>query len=370
MEKRPDIESLCCVNEECKEFGQRGKGNLKVRKSYGQDGIRYLRCRSCRKEFSERRGSALFNLKIAESKAASIIEHLDSRCGVVATAKLVKVAKDTVSRLNRETGKVSKQLHNVKVVDVKPRVLQFDEKWSFTSKKQKNVTPLDDISEVGDHWDVNCIDPESKLLLTLVPGPRTSATIEQAVLDAAGRLAKDAVIPAIITDGESAYPEAILQAFGNKYPAPRSSNLGRPPAPILRVPHDLVYAQVIKHRSAGRVDNVEIRPIFGKGKLDFIVEMLGWQKPNTSAIERFNLTDRARNARKARKSLTWSKKVREHDAMSFTSLLLYNFHHYHSSLSLRTEDGQLIKRTPAMAAGLANKQFSLIELLRLSPIGY
>jgi transposase-like protein len=367
METRPSIESLCCINEECKEFREKGKGNLRVRKSYGKDQIRYLRCSRCSSEFSERKGTALFNSKIAESKAVSVIEHLDSRCGVNATARLVKVSKDSVSRLSRITGRVFNSLHDVMVKDTHPKALQFDEKWAFTEKKQKNLTSSDDPTEVGDHWDVNCIDPQSKLLLTLVPGPRTSESIKAAVADAAARLAKDAARPAIFTDGEPAYEEAILEVFGNSYPPLRTSNLGRPPLPILRVPHDLVYAQVIKHRSGGKVCEVEIRPIFGKGKLDEVVESLGWNKANTSAIERFNLTDRSRNARKARKSLNFSKKSRLHDAMSFISVVLYNFHHEHRSLQIKDEDGRWQKRTPAMAAGLTNKKYSVLELLRLSP---
>jgi hypothetical protein len=236
-------------------------------------------------------------------------------------------------------------------------------------KKQKNVEASDDPEEVGDHWDINCIDPQSKLLLTIVPGARTAENIQAAVADAASRIAGDAAKPAIFTDGEPAYESAILDVFGNRYPALRTSNLGRPPAPILRVPQDLVYAQVIKHREKGRVVSVEIRPIFGKGKLDEVVEELGWKKANTSTIERFNLTDRSRNARKARKSLTFSRNSCLHDAMSFISGLLYNFHHPNRSLRVRTEDGNWQKRTPAMAAGLATKSFSILELLRLTPIG-
>jgi transposase-like protein len=144
MEARPDIESLCCVNPECKHFAQKGKQNLKLRKTYGKDLIRYLRCSSCGEEFSERKGTALFNSKIAESKAASIIEHLDSGCGVVATANLLHVAKDTVSRLVRVAGRTSKSLHDGLVRSLKPKALQFDEKWSYTTKKQKRVSVADD----------------------------------------------------------------------------------------------------------------------------------------------------------------------------------------------------------------------------------
>ena len=369
MEARLSIESLCCVNERCKQYGERGKENLIVRKVYGEDEIRYLRCRSCGVEFSERKGTALYNSKIAESKAVSIIEHLDRKNGVVATAELVKVAKDTVSRLSRVTGEVFSSLHDAMVKDISPTALEFDEKWSFTGKKQKNVTAKDEQEQVGDHWDVNCIDPQSKLLVTLVPGKRTLETIEQAVLDAASRLAMDGPIPAIFTDGESAYQNAILNAFGNRYPSPRSSNIGRPPNPIIRVPQELVYAQVVKHRQGGKVINVEIRPIFGKGKLDSVVAALGWKKANTSSIERFNLTDRSRNARKARKSLNFSRNSLLHDSMSFISALLYNFHHFNRSLNLKSELGSLLKRTPAMAAGLAHRCFSVLDLMRMCPIG-
>lgn len=367
MEARTSLENLCCINEECKLYGQKGEGNLKVRKQYGQDQIRYLQCRKCQAEFSERKGTALFNSKIAESKAVSIIEHLDRKNGVVATAELVRIAKDTVSRLNRVTGRVFGKLHDVMVQDIRPKVLQFDEKWSFIYKKQKNVMITDDELEVGDHWDCNCIDPQSKLLISLVPGKRTSETISETVKDAAFRLASDCPLPAIFTDGEDAYEYAILDAFGTRYPTPRSSNKGRPPAPIIRVPQDLVYAQVVKHRTGNRVASVEIRPLFGKGKLDSVVESLGWKQANTSAIERFNLTDRQRNARKTRKSLNFSKDRRQHDSQSFINALLYNFHHYHRSLRIKTEQG-IVKRTPALAAGIATKRFSVLELLRLNPI--
>ena len=76
MEARVDLKSLCCLNAECKEYGQRGKENLRVRKEYGQDQIRYLRCSICGEEFSERKGTALWNSKIAESKVVSIIVSL------------------------------------------------------------------------------------------------------------------------------------------------------------------------------------------------------------------------------------------------------------------------------------------------------
>ncbi len=206
-EPRPALENLCCLNAQCKTYGQRGQANLRVRKVYGADRIRYLRCGCCGEEFSERKGTALFNGKIGEAQAVSVIEHLDRACGLNATAG---VSKDAVGRLLRVSGPVCYQLHDRLVRDLHPMALQFDEKWSYVGKKQRHVTAQDDRSQTGDYWDANSLDPHSKLLVSLVPGHRTADTIDQVVADAAERLASDAGLPTLFTDGEPTYREAIV----------------------------------------------------------------------------------------------------------------------------------------------------------------
>ena len=137
--ERPDLDTLACVNAECQGFRQFGQGNLVIRKVYGHDRIRLLRCRLCGEEFSERRGTALFNTKVAEEQATSVINHLGEGCGVRATARLVHVAKDTVARLLRMAGRHAERLHDQRVHDVTPRVLEFDEQWSFVKKSRSAV---------------------------------------------------------------------------------------------------------------------------------------------------------------------------------------------------------------------------------------
>ena len=185
QEPRPALENLCCLNTQCNAYGRRGQANLRVRKIYGADRIRYLRCGCCGEEFSERKGTALFNCKISEAQAVSVIEHLDSACGLNATARLVGVSKDAVGRLLRVGGRISYQLHDRLVRNVHPAALQFDEKWSYVAKKQRHMTAMDDRSQTGDYWDANSLDPQSKLLVSLVPGCRTTRTIHQVVADAA-----------------------------------------------------------------------------------------------------------------------------------------------------------------------------------------
>jgi IS1 family transposase/transposase-like protein len=68
------------VNARCELYGQAGQRNLIVRKVYGKDEIRYLRCRVCRAEFSERKHTALWNTKVRQAKAVAVGEHLAEGC--------------------------------------------------------------------------------------------------------------------------------------------------------------------------------------------------------------------------------------------------------------------------------------------------
>lgn len=137
--KRPDLHTLAYVNAECQVFRQAGASNLVIRKVYGHDQLRLLRCRSCGEEFSERRGTALFNTKLPEATAADVISHLGEGCSVRATARLVHVAKETVARLLRVTGRHAERFHDRHVHDLTPKALEFDEQWSFVKKSRSGA---------------------------------------------------------------------------------------------------------------------------------------------------------------------------------------------------------------------------------------
>jgi LacI family transcriptional regulator len=86
---------------------------LTVCARYGKDKRRrMLYCRSCKARFSERKGTPLFGSQLTEEKALSIFEHPAERNGVRATARLVKVNRNTVVRYARLVGQHSRQLHD------------------------------------------------------------------------------------------------------------------------------------------------------------------------------------------------------------------------------------------------------------------
>ena len=141
------------------------------------------------------------------------------------------ISYELFPRLLRVSGSVCYQLHDCLVRDLHPMALQFDEQWAYVAKKQRHLTPMDDPSERGDYWDANSLDPQSKLLVSLVPGRRTTTTLHQVVADAADQLACDARLPALFTDGEPTYPEGWWPPLVGPIPCPDAiaGAVSRPP---------------------------------------------------------------------------------------------------------------------------------------------
>ena len=139
--EQPDLDTVACVNTACRVFRQPGQGNLILRKVYGHDHLRRLRCHTCGEDCSERRGTALFNTTLPEATAAEVVRHLDEGWSVRATARLVKVAKETVARLLRQAGRHAERFHNPHVHGLTPKALACDEPWSCVKKSKSGATP-------------------------------------------------------------------------------------------------------------------------------------------------------------------------------------------------------------------------------------
>ena len=86
---------------------------------------------------------------------------------------------------------------------------------------------------------------------------------------------------------------------------------------------------------------------------------------NTSFLERQNATDRHHNARKVRKTYTFSKDWRIHEAMTYFTMYSSNFCWPVRTLKDRDEEGPWRRRTPAMAAGLADHVWTMREWITM-----
>jgi len=106
--------------------------------------------------------------------------------------------------------------------------VQFDEKWSFVGKKEKHCDPDEPAdAQQGDNWDHVALDPEHRLVLSVVPGKRTSENARQVVQDF--KECTQGRIPNLITTDEyPVYETELLDAYGEVViPAP-TGKPGRP----------------------------------------------------------------------------------------------------------------------------------------------
>jgi len=71
-----------------------------------------LYCRTCKRYFSGRKGSVLWQSRLAEDQALSVLEHIADGCGVRQPARRVKVHRATVCRLNRQAGGPAARTHD------------------------------------------------------------------------------------------------------------------------------------------------------------------------------------------------------------------------------------------------------------------
>src|SRR6266508_1462857 len=185
---RAALETLACVNEDCPVYGQPGQNNLTIRKTYGQDGIRYLRCRSCGAEFSEWKNSALWNTKVSEEKAVTVAEHLAEGCFLKATARLAKV------------GVHAEAFHNERVQALEVVALQANERHGYAQDKHQP------------QWEAEVIDPVSKFVVSHVQGRRDETLIRRLLEDAAKRLANRHRLD-LFTAGEASYASLFAAIF-------------------------------------------------------------------------------------------------------------------------------------------------------------
>lgn len=162
--------------------------------------------------------------------------------------------------------------------------------------------------------------------------------------------------PAISSDGNDSYPEAMLETWGK---LPDYSGRGRPPTRKQPIP-GWKCLQVTKHRSGGRLIGITYRVVYGDSKK--VPSLMGL---NTSYVERTNLTSRQMNGRMVRKTLSFSKEEEMLEASCAWEDWVYNL--TRPIKSLRSEVNEELKRwqarSAAMAAGLTDHVWTIEELL-------
>ncbi|MGA3236899.1 MAG: DDE-type integrase/transposase/recombinase [Bryobacteraceae bacterium] len=270
--------------------------------------------------------------KLDTAKRTQIVAALVEGCSIRSTVRMTGASKNTIAKLLVELGAACAEYLDKTLVDLICKRIQADEIWQYVGAKQKNVPAArQDELGIGDVWTWVAIDADSKLICSWLVGKRDPACATAFIQDLAGRLAHRVQLT---TDGLKMYLTAVADGFGE----------------------DIDYAQLVKvygiadegekRYSPAVCTSCESHPITGNPDPKHI---------NTSYIERQNLTMRMSMRRFTRLTNAFSKKLENHIAAIAIHLVYYNFVRIHQTLRI----------TPAMAAGVTHRLWSLEDLVNL-----
>ncbi len=295
----------------------------------GRRGQQRWQCLDCRKKWSDAR--ALGNSRTSLKEAALALNMLLEGVSIRATSRLSGLDKNTVQRLMERAGEDCRQFLADTVRDVPVGECQIDEVWSFVGAKERTAFYGNFPADMGDCYVFTALDRETKLLVSYHLGKRSADDTNRFSRKLAQTIAGR---PHVSTDGYTPYRFAIPDAFGYD------------------VDHGMVVKQYGNASTAERRRYSPPRIIAIK-----INQNLGTSEPGqacTSHVERHNLTIRMQVRRFTRLTNAFSKKWENHAAMFALFAAWYNFVRPHSTL----------KTTPAVAAGLATKPWTLERLLK------
>lgn len=272
--------------------------------------------------------------RLDSSKRAAVIRSLVEGGSVRSVSRVTSVAVTTILRLLGEVGEFCAFYQHVAFRRLRCQRVEADEIWGFVGSKQKNATKPGQ----GDLWTYTAIDADSKLLFSWLIGPRSRWATIAFVKDMASRIEGRFQLT---TDGLYWYEKAV-----------RSALYGR-----------VDYAQVIK-QFGSTTDERDPSRRYSPAECTGIIKQRMLGEPDldlasTSYVERNNLQIRQAMKRMARLTLGFSKTAQNHIHAFAIHAMYFNYCRPHGTLSKKAGK----PTTPAMAAGLARKPWTVEQML-------
>jgi len=371
-----DTQSHFCPEPDCSYHGWLGRGNIRANGHPGSQPWRQLQCVSCHRYFYETHGTIFHGKRASSELIVRVLACLAEGLGIRGTARVFEIDPNTVLSWLVEAAEQLKAFSAYFLHELHVNQVQLDELYAVLSAvRDGNLSEAEAIERLSrsPHWVWTVIDPESKLLLGIQVGEHTLA-MAQAVLHHIAQLLAPGCVPLFLSDGNPNYLTAIVAHCGHWVQPPRRQARGPAPKPRWMPLPEVLYAQVVKTMRRRRIVEVKHRVVFGtQAAVDQVLAACGWQI-NTAFVERLNLSLRQRVAAMRRRSATPCK---SEDGLRQQLALFQGYHNFvlpHASLRqalaepIATHGTGSVKvwrpYTPAMAAGLTDRVWTLREVLR------
>ena len=323
--------------------GKRGK----------REDIQYWQCQACGRKVSERYNTLLYRLKTASKRVAEVLTALAEGVDISAATRIFGHHPSTITRWLTRAGEHGRRLHDHFFRDFIAEHLQLDELVARVKAHAEYVYV----------W--TAVEAKTKVLLVVHVGRRKMEDALAFIHQLKERLVAGC-LPVFTSDGLNHYFYALTAHFGRWVEASGQRKLA------WQVRPELLYGQMRKLKSGYRLKRISTRVLCGtRGRMRETLQAMGLSgKVMTAFVERLNLTLRELVAPLSRR--TWSMAHDEHTLRLHLEWgrAYYHFARPHESLRLQGP-ARCRDRTPAMAAGIARRRWSVHEmiLMPLQPTG-
>lgn len=266
--------------------------------------------------------------QLSRDQQIQVIACLTEGMSIRAIERLTGIHRDTIMRLGARVGRGCAELHDRMFVGLRVGRLELDELWSYVGKKQRNAQRHE--TEKGDQWTYVALASSSRAIVSYRTGKRDSANTQEFMADLRERVLGT---PEISSDGFKPYLPAVRSEFAG-------SSHG-----IIEKTFSVTHLNMgpAQHRySPAAVVAVDRQVAYGMP-----------EQISTSYVERSHLTLRQSCKRFVRLGTGFSKKLENHACAVSLYVAHYNLCRVHESL----------RQTPAMALGLADRTWSLGDLI-------
>jgi hypothetical protein len=118
------------------------EGNIVLKEHYGKQNTALLRCKTCKKTFSENRGTTFFGLHTPKETVLRSMAMLVEKGSIRGTARAMGANKDSVALWLKRAGEHCEEVTEYLLRDLNLSQVQIDEIWTFIKKKRKIGSPM------------------------------------------------------------------------------------------------------------------------------------------------------------------------------------------------------------------------------------